>query len=214
MPNIAPTACTVRPATPADLPEIARLIVQLYDTELPGALVGPPEKKQALMRFTLEANGEAALRQRYMLCAADGQVAGTGMLQFPGDPTFERAPAGTVRKATALLGVRYSARLLFTAAKTLLTVYKQRNPAAALVHSVVVDEQFRGHGLGRMLMGELERTAAGHGYRSTVLQVLADNVSARTLYLHMGYRDIWQSPAWTRHFTWATHVMQKELSAG
>jgi len=201
----------LRAANFADLLQIASLIVQLYDIEIPGALSGAPEKKRDLLQYTLEANGEKALLQRYVICDREGRVAATGMLQFPSDPAFERAPAGTVQQALSLLGARHAARLLFTVAKSLLAVYDQRHPEAALIHSVVVDEPYRGRGLGRMLMDELERTAAGHGYRFARLQVLADNEAARRLYLQRGYQDIWHSPAWVSAFTWATYVMQKPL---
>ena len=78
-------AFTVRPATQADIPDLARLIVELYQAEMPGALTGPLEKQIELLRFTLEANGDRAVHHRYVLCNERGTVIGTGMIEFPGN---------------------------------------------------------------------------------------------------------------------------------
>ncbi len=85
-------AFIVRPATSADIPALARLIVELYHAELPGLLSGSQRGQEQLLAYTLRANGEAALRHRLVVCDEQQQVVGTGMVQFPTEPVYERAP--------------------------------------------------------------------------------------------------------------------------
>lgn len=205
---------TIRPARTDDLQRIADLIVQLYDSEAPGALIGVAHDKQELMRFTLEANGDRALRRRYVVCSHEGQVVASGMLQFPSDARFERAPAGTARRAVSLLGLRHALHTIFILGRALLTEYRRRDPEAALIHSVVVDRSFRRMGLGQMIVEELERIAFAAGYRWVDVQVMADNEPARRLYEKYGYQVVWRSPTWAKPFTWPTCVMRRGLPPG
>ncbi len=204
-------ARTFRPARVDDVPVLADLLVQLYAAELPGALTGSPTGQRSLLRFTLEANPLLALRQRYVLCDAADQVVATGMIQVPTEPPFERAPTGTVRMATTLLGYRAAARLLLTVARSQLGVYHQRQADAVLVHSVVVDARHRGQGLGHRLMDGVEHLAAAQGYGWVRLQVLADNAAARRLYRQRGYQEVWSTPRWQAALSWPSYVLQKAL---
>jgi ribosomal-protein-alanine N-acetyltransferase len=58
------------------------------------------------------------------------------------------------------------------------------------VMTVAVVPQGRGRGLGRLLLGELERRASARGVSHVVLEVRADNTAARALYEHTGYEQI------------------------
>lgn len=115
-----PVAVFVRPPSGEDIAEIARLSVQLYASELPGALSGPLRAQEALTHFTLEANGRKALGNRYVACDAAEKVLATGMVQFPGELAFERAPDGTVAQAFRVIGVGPTLRLLGTVARSLV----------------------------------------------------------------------------------------------
>ncbi len=101
------------------------------------------------------------------------------MIQFPTEPPFDRAPAGTIRLATKLLGYRATERLLLTVAHSRIGIYSQHQTDTALLHNVVVDAQQHGQGLGRTLMDTLEQIIAEQGYQWAVLQVLSDNEAAR-----------------------------------
>jgi GNAT superfamily N-acetyltransferase len=54
---------------------------------------------------------------------------------------------------------------------------------------VSVLEAFRGRGIGRALIGHLERWAADHGAQRMILNVSAANEGAIRLYHELGYRD-------------------------
>lgn len=202
---------TIRPARVDDIPMLADLLRQLYDAELPGALTGAPDHQRRLLRFTLEAQPNQALQHRYVLCNADDQVLATGMIQFPTEPPFERAPAGTVRMAVTLLGYWAVGRLLLTIARSMIGIYPQRLADTVLLHSVVVDARYRGQGLGRCIVNQLEQIATEQGYQAVVLQVLADNAVARRFYLDCGYQEIWCSPRWVTMLNWSSYVLRKAL---
>ncbi len=204
-------AFTVRPATQADIPDLARLIVELYQAEMPGVLTGPVEKQIELLRFTLEANGDKAVHHRYVLCNERGMVIGTGMIEFPGNGRFERAPNGTVATAFRTLGVFPALRLFSAVARTLFGVYRHTDPHSALIHTVVVTGSERSRGAGAILMHDLECTIREHGYARARLQVLAWNTRAQRFYQRLGYTAIWRLSGWRALLSWPSVVMEKAL---
>lgn len=204
-------ALTVRPATQADLPDLARLIAELYQSELPGVLTGPVEKQAELLRFTLEANGDKAVRHRFVLCNDHGAIIGTGMIEFPGDERFERAPDGTVAAALRSLGMLRAVHLFGAVARSLLGVYRHNDPQSALIHSVVVTAHERGRGAGAVLMDHLELTIRAHRYARARLQVLAWNTAAQRFYARRGYVEIWRLSGWRATLSWPSVVMEKSL---
>ncbi len=200
----------VRPATATDLPDLARLMVDLYQAELPGALTGPRAGREELLAYTLQANGAVAFRNRFVVCAGE-RVLGTGMIQFPDEPVYERAPRGTLMTAFRAIGVGPSLRLLLTVARSLVTIYRDRDRNSGLIHSVVVSADARGKGVGRLLMAALEAQIRDHGLPRACLQVLASNTAAQRLYYRLGYRVIWQTTGWQTTVGWPSLVMAKEL---
>lgn len=202
---------TVRPATQADISDLARLIVELYQAEMPGALTGPVEKQIELLRFTLEANGEKAVHHRYVLCGERGRVIGTGMIEFPGHGRFERAPNGVVTTAFRTLGVFPTLRLFSAVARTLFGVYRHTDPHSALIHTVVVTGSERSKGAGTVLMHNLECTIRRYGYARARLQVLAWNTRAQRFYERRGYIAVWRRSGWRALFSWPSVVMEKIL---
>jgi ribosomal protein S18 acetylase RimI-like enzyme len=204
-------ALTIRPATRADLPDLARLIVELYQSELPGALTGPVEKQAELLRFTLEANGDKALHHRYVLCNDHGAIIGTGMIEFPGDRRFDRAPDGTVAAAIRTLGAFRAMRLFGTVVRTVFGVYRHDDPHSALIHTVVVTARERGRGAGAALMDHLEHTIHARRYACARLQVLAWNTAAQRFYACRGYVEIWRLSGWRALLSWPSVVMEKSL---
>ncbi|NTV63884.1 MAG: GNAT family N-acetyltransferase [Oscillochloris sp.] len=204
-------ALVIRPAEHQDLPQIAKLLVQLYASELPGALVGPHQAQQALLLFVLNAYGGQGLRRRYVLVDHADSVQATAAIQLPDEPTFERAPKGTIRQALTCLGLRNTAQLLLVVIRSMLVAPHQRPPNSALLHSLVVDERQRGKGLGSMMMDKLEAEVRTANYQTATLQVLDSNQTAYQLYRRRGYQVFWSSPAYLHALTWPTHLMHKPL---
>lgn len=204
---------TVRPAQAADLDSIAHLLRQLYAAELPGALSGSVLGQERVLRFTLEANNQRGLHRRYVACTAAGQVVATAALEVPGEAPYERAPDGTIGISLKEMGYGPTIRLLLTVARSMVGGYRPSLSDAAFLHSVVVDESQRGQGVGAILMRAMEDYARADGYSSMLLQVLATNQPAQRLYAQLGYQQIWQSPGWSRLFSWSSYVLQKGLTS-
>lgn len=206
-------AVTVRAATREDFPAIARLLMQLYAVELPGALRGPLAGQQALLHFTLAAKQDQGLQGRYVACDATGKLLATASLDYPGAASYDRAPDGTISQAAKLIGYGATARLLLVVARSMVPVPRPHTPDAVWIHSVVVDEAYRGQGIGQTILTALEEQAHDQCYRSAWLQVLALNHPARRLYQQLGYTDVWTTPRWQHLLTWPSYLMTKVLSA-
>ena len=61
-----------------------------------------------------------------------------------------------------------------------------------LLHSLVIDERFRGRGYAKALIAHAEAVVANWGYRWLVLKVDVENVPARRLYHRCGYECVAQ----------------------
>jgi len=205
-------AFTVRPATSADISALARLIVELYHAELPGLLSGSQRGQEQLLAYTLRANGEVALNNRLVVCDEQQHVVGTGMVQFPTEPAYERAPRGTIAVALRELGVVPTLKLAMAVVRTLFGMYRYTNPHSALIHSVVVSAAVRGNGAGQQLMSALEAQIQARGLERSRLQVLQHNTAAQHFYRRLGYREIWRLDGWYARLGWPSLVMEKELS--
>lgn len=204
---------TIRPATQEDFPAIARLLLQLYAVELPGALRGAQAEQEELLHFTLAAKDAQGLRGRTVACDATEQVVATATVEYPATTPYDRAPNGTISQAVKRIGYGATVRLLLVVARSLMPVPRPRTPDVVWVHSLVVDEARRGQGIGQALMNEMEAQAAAQGYQRAWLQVLATNQPARRLYQQLGYTVAWSTPRWQQLLTWPSYLMVKALSA-
>ncbi|ABY34785.1 MAG TPA: N-acetyltransferase [Chloroflexus aurantiacus] len=204
-------AFIIRPAIGTDIPDLARLIVELYHSELPGALSGCRAGQERLLAYTLQANGEAALTNRLVVCDDQQRVIGTGMLQFPNEPAYERAPRGTIAAAVRELGIGPTLKLASVVARSLIGVYRHTDPQSALIHSVVITAAARGQGAGQTLMAALEEQIRSRGLPRSRLQVLANNTAAQRFYRRCGYDEIWRLDGWRARLGWPSLVMEKVL---
>lgn len=75
--------------------------------------------------------------------------------------------------------------------------------AGLFLEDLFVEPAARGHGLGRLLLADLARIAAGRGWRALVLHVLDWNPT-RQFYEHLGFR---------RHGEWLLHSLSGEALA-
>ncbi len=202
---------TLRAATPADCPEIADLLVQLYAAEIPGALTGPLATQRSLLSYTLQAERYGGLRGRYLALDPQGRVVGTAAVRLPATPPVNRAPAGTVRMAVTLLGFRHALRMIGTLARAMVLPSPPLPAQHAYVHGVVVDEAQRGHGWGEQIMLALEANLRDQEIAGIQLQVVVSNAGARRLYERLGYQLAGRSPRWLDPVTFATETLHKQL---
>lgn len=101
--------------------------------------------------------------------------------------------------AGALCG--YDGALLEPLREGTLEVIRKYNPAVRIaddeteagefyIDSIGVLPQFRGLGIGAMLLGEMTRQAHEAGHKHVALIVDEDNPSAEKLYTHLGFRHV------------------------
>jgi len=201
---------TLRRATLADVDQLGALVAQLYRAELPGVLRGPPAEQLRLFRHIVGHELAAGERGRYLAVAPSGQILGTGSIRLAdggGAP-----PAPLVSAAISALGLPGAARFLFAGARVALLADPPPRPAEGFIYSVVVDERFRGQGVGAQLMGGLEGAARQAGARTAALRVIVGNHGARRLYERLGYRVVGRSPRWADRIGIPTELMRKELA--
>lgn len=66
---------------------------------------------------------------------------------------------------------------------------KEADDGDFYIDTLCVDDQFRGYGIGTMLLKEAEKRAIQNGYSRISLNVAQDNPIARKLYNHIGYKE-------------------------
>lgn len=165
-----------RPAIADDAESIARLLVQLYQTEAPGMVGNDPERCARLTQRTLMADGAAALRNSYVI-EHDGTVVAFGAVATREMPRRRLVSGGMIRDALRLIGPHGTARWLYGLARLLAAVLAELAEDEAQLHSIVVDRSARGLGLGEQMLKALERQAARLGKDVSVLHVLNGNTA-------------------------------------
>jgi ribosomal protein S18 acetylase RimI-like enzyme len=174
----------LRRATTDDIGALSRLLVQLYAHELPGMLRGRLEAQVELARRLLHS---APLGRRYVLERA-GEVVGMGCLATHDEPRPETPPR-VLLQAPVVMGPTNGVWSILGAARGLLTIAGPPEHEEGQIHSLVVDETFRGKGLGGVILRHLEEEAIGLGKRRAVLQVITANAGARAFYRSAGYSE-------------------------
>lgn len=66
----------------------------------------------------------------------------------------------------------------------------ERDESRGRLVALVVDEAYRGHGVGRVLMDRVEREARGLGCRDLEITSARDRAAAQRFYLGLGYEDV------------------------
>lgn len=205
------TALTLRPSRADDIPAVADLLLQLYHAELPGALRGPISGQHTLMQHILQ-RGRAALFRQYVAIDQGGAILATASLRLGRDRVAGDVPAGTFGIAFRELGTSNAIRLFGLLLRRSLTPDSPLGPHGAFLHSVVVNEQLRGQGLGAWLVQQAEQIAAHDGARSIQLRVVVGNGSAKRLYNRLGYRVVGRTPPALDWAAIPTELMHKAIA--
>jgi ribosomal protein S18 acetylase RimI-like enzyme len=174
----------IRDARAEDVPDLARLLVQLYADELPGMLRGDPDGQAALARRVLEA---VPLGVRYVI-DRDGRTVGMGSLATVEEPR-PPIPPRVLLSAPRDVGLADGVMTILGGARGLFSIAALPAPDEGQIHSVVVGREHRGRGLGTAMLAHLEREALARGKRRAVLAVVASNLGALRLYRAAGYAE-------------------------
>jgi [ribosomal protein S18]-alanine N-acetyltransferase len=94
----------------------------------------------------------------------------------------------------------------------LLTIADPPEHDESQIHSVVVDENYRGEGLGGVILRHLEEEAIGLGKHRAVLQVITSNETARAFYRSAGYSEAELRRGFARdRLAYPSVLMRREL---
>jgi ribosomal protein S18 acetylase RimI-like enzyme len=198
----------LRRATTGDIDFLSRLLVQLYAHELPGMLRGTIEAQVELARRLLKS---APLGRRYVLERA-GEVVGMGSLATYDEPRPEIPPRALLQ-APVVMGPLNGGWTIVGAARGLLTISDPPEHDEGQIHSLVVDDVYRGEGLGKVILQHLERDAISLGKRRAVLQVITSNVIARAFYRSAGYSEAMLQRGFARdRVAYPSVLMRRELA--
>jgi ribosomal protein S18 acetylase RimI-like enzyme len=173
---------TVRPARTQDIQTAAAILVAGFRDMFEAAFRSRLDRAERVVARTLEveiSRGTSGLH----VAEIAGQVVGTVSLRQRGQP---EAP---VWPTTAILfeemGLLGGFRAMFYLSLLDQPVGRQE----AYVSDVVVTPGFRRRGVGRSMMGRIERLARDWGKRVCVLDVNAKNEGARQFYLRLDYEE-------------------------
>lgn len=208
-----PPTLALRPANRADVPVLARLLVQLYHAELPGTLRGPADGQHALLAYTLE-RGSASLFRRYVAVDQHDKPLATASFRLARDRVVNVVPSGTMRQAFRQLGAGNALRLFALLLSSAFTPDITLPPDGAYLHSIVVEQEQRGRGVGAWLVGAVEELARAEGARTVYLRVVVGNGSARRLYERLGYRVVSRTPPLISTVAVATDLMVRSIAPG
>lgn len=201
----------LRAARSDDSATMANLLVQLYHVERPAMLGGPREGQNQLLQYILEADHFAGLHGHYVVQLDDESLVATAGLRVAPDSLKVAFPEGTFRMAWGLLGPTHAIRMFTALYWSMATPPPRLAAHHAYIYSVIVDEHYRRHGIGRFLMHNIEDMARHQGARATLLGVMRNNHQARHFYTHLGYEEVRHDPHWTQHIGLPLITMKKAL---
>lgn len=207
-----PERIILRQATLADAGALAELIVQLYQSEVPGGLRSKRAGQLRLCRYVLEHELAAGLPGRFLAVDEAGAPVGSASVRMYGDPVIGTLPPGLLSMATRTIGLGDTMRVISTILRGSLVGEASLRRGECFIYSVVVAEGLRGRGVGRAMMEQLEARARGAGARAALLRVIVGNLRARALYQKLGYAVVGRTPPWLDRLALPSELMRKELS--
>ncbi len=188
-PEMRKPGALIRPATPADAPEAARLMYlagkshverSIYELMFPGDMEELLRKLAAL--FTAETPSFYHY-SHYLVCEVDGEVAGC-LCGY----NESRNGDALVRKALAEVGIdRAEGKAMNARLQPFYRVFPGHYPDSWVVEHVAVFPAFRRRGLVTALLEEILRKGSEQGYTCAELNMLIGNEPARSAYEKAGF---------------------------
>ncbi len=175
-----PEPVTIRAASPADFPELGRILWAAFGGKMRPFLGDRPGRNAALLADLFAARGLAPESARVAADARDKPL-GVCLLRQPGVPYAALGPIA--RTALRHFGLWGGLRAFLG-----LCLFDERLRADTCVISLLaVAPEARGRGVGGALLGAAEAEALGRGLGRLALDVIEDN-PAKSLYLRRGFR--------------------------
>jgi ribosomal protein S18 acetylase RimI-like enzyme len=190
--RLTDTRWTVDTPQETDLPEIARLLIELYRAEAPQSLPADENAFASLLQIGLRGQCPSVLETSLVVRDLEdsGHLAGYVALSpdsRPRRPLFVHP--NFLSGATRLLGVRAAMKVLVHQYRMMGLLCSPLVTGAGQLHSLVVDRDHRGKGLAVQLVSALEDLAVRHDQESIVLFVFDGN-PVEQFYRRLGYMPV------------------------
>lgn len=180
----------VEMASAADIPEVARLLAQLYKEEAPRMVPSDEGSFTTLLEAGLRAQGPATIDSSLVARDAHGRAKLAGYVALSCDHSPRKSPINWDYLATAFrrLGP-HAVRVLWHQFRLTGMLCAELGPKTAQLHSLIVDPAHRGEGIGVGLVRSLEDAAQRQGQEAILLYILDGN-PVEDFYRRLGYRRV------------------------
>ncbi len=172
---------TIRRADAGDIPHLAHVFMEAWGglCEALYEEVIPNRPTNQIIEHLLSRGNATTCVKNCWVAELEDKIAG-GVHTFPADDEADDPPDPLVPKER--LGI-------------LEPFFRLHVEGSYYIASLTVFPEFRGRGLGRLLMAEVEADARVRKFGQASLTVFAENKGALTLYEDLGYREIARQPA-------------------
>jgi GNAT superfamily N-acetyltransferase len=180
----------VEMASRADIPEVARLLAQLYKEEAPRMVPSDEGAFTALLEAGLRTQSPATIDSSLVICDSGDQAKLAGHVALSCDHSPRQPPFNWNYLATAfrLLGPR-AAQVLWHQFRLTGLMCAALGPKTAQLHSLIVDSAHRGEGIAVGLVRSVEDTARRQGQEAIILYILDGN-PVEDFYHRLGYQRV------------------------
>jgi ribosomal protein S18 acetylase RimI-like enzyme len=180
----------VERASTADIPEVARLLAQLYKEEAPRMVPSDDRSFAALLETDLRTQSPATINSSLVARDASDRTKLVGYVTLSCDHSPRQPPFNWSYLATAFrrLGLR-AVRVLWQQFRLTGLMCAALGPKTAQLHSLIVDSAHRGEGIAVALVRSLEDMARRQGQEAILLYILDGN-PVEGFYRRLGYRRV------------------------
>lgn len=173
----------IRPSKPEDVEQAAPLVYSSGPAAFDYVFKTNGISAQDFLRFAFVRKGGEFSYQNHFTVVADNQLVGVGAV-FTGDEIlgFTMSNARRIIQFYKFNSVSIIPRGLRTE-----SLIKPPKKSEAAIGHLGIQESFRGHGLGTMLIEKLMESPKINKHTSFVLDVSVENPNAQKLYERMGF---------------------------
>ncbi|ALU28364.1 GNAT family N-acetyltransferase [Myroides odoratimimus] len=154
----------------------AHVLQQAFNEKLKGILGTEEEIHQVIL---------ASLDAKHIIVArsSEGELIGVAAYQHNGQCTLNISLSIMIKVYGLIRG-------LYKMMQLIMYFPSKRDKDVVYVDAIAVDENFRGLGVGKMLLEEVEKLALEHHARYVSLDVIKENPRAKKLYEQIGFVEV------------------------
>ncbi|WP_286415772.1 GNAT family N-acetyltransferase [Myroides odoratimimus] len=154
----------------------AHVLQQAFNEKLKGILGTEEEVHQVIL---------ASLDAKHIIVArsSEGELIGVAAYQHNGQCTLNISLSIMIKVYGLIRG-------LYKMLQLIMYFPSKRDKDVVYVDAIAVDENFRGLGVGKMLLEEVEKLALEHHARYVSLDVIKENPRAKKLYEQIGFVEV------------------------